>query len=217
MTHLQWRGRGLLGTAGIVLAEPAELDIALAKAALAGKRDSALGYANGAVAAAGDRPEPYAIRAEVLERVKAPAADLRRAVDEALARGSQNGWILYRAADDRLADAGGRRAPPAQARAVANLAEQAANADRRLRPAFDLIARAVYLSDRVTEDDGNFLAAARSRFPADRWILIGQSAIARAHGDAEGAKRLTAMALGEGEGLSKSQLPEIRGFLFDKP
>jgi hypothetical protein len=198
----------------IVPADPMEVEIALTRAAMGGRRTpGALAHANAAVAAANGRPEAYDIRAEAVAFSKASDADVDKAVDEALAHGSRDGWTVCQKAISRF----GRIADPAasqqELRAVIDLAEQAANLNPRLRSPFNLLAKAVAFSDHVTANDAKLMAFAQSHFPADRWILIGQSAIYAKNGDVEKAQQLRNQALSDDIRLDPHQLPAIRAFL----
>lgn len=195
----------------IVPADTATVEMALAKAALVGRRESALSHANAAVAAAPGDPRPLALKAEVLAGLSRPAADVRQAVDAASAAGSQDPWIVYRTATHRLLSAQ-TGLPPQEARAIIRLAEHSANANHNYHPIFDLIARCLWQCP-PRANDSTFLNFAADRFPSDRWILVGQAAIARAHGDQAGSARLLEQAQSADPALSAAQLDDIRTFL----
>ena len=198
----------------IVAAGPMELEIALAKAAMGGGRaPGALAHADAAVAAANGRPEAYDIRAEAVVFSKAPEADVEKAVDEALAHGSREAWTICEKASFRFGRITDPAASPRELRAVIDLAEQAANLNPRLRSPFNLLAKAVTLSDHVTAVDAKLMAFAQSHFPADRWILVGQSAIYAKTGNLERARQLRDQALSEDIRLDPHQIPSIRAFL----
>jgi len=197
----------------IVPADPMEVEIALAKAAMISGLDTAVTHAEAAVAASKGRPEAYDIRAEALAASKPAPESVRQAVEEAMAHGSRSAWIVWADATFRFGRVGDPGTSAQDARAAVNLAERAANLDLRFRPAFDLLARDLVFADHVTDDDVKFLTFARTRFPSDRWVLIGQSAVCARRGDAAGEKRLREQALSEGGGLDPSQLATIKVFV----
>ena len=197
----------------IVLADPMEVEIALAKAAMISGLGSAVAHADAAVSASKGRPEAYDIRAEVLAASKPAPGLARQAVEEAIAHGSRSAWTVCTDATFQLGRVGNPGTSAQDARAAANLAERAANLDLRYRPAFDLLARDLVFADHLTDDDVKFLTFARARFPSDRWILIGQSAVCGKRGDTAGEKRLREQALSEGGGLDPSQLASIKAFV----
>ena len=198
----------------IVPADPMEVEIALAKSAMIGGLGSAVAHADLAVAASNGRPEAYEIRAEALAASRMPADSVRPAVEAALAHGSRSAWVVCADATFRFGRIGEPGTSAKDARAAVNLAEKAANLDLHFRPAFDLLARDLAFADHVTDDDVKFLTYARSTFHADRWILIGQSAVCAKRGDAAGGKRLREQALSEGGELDPTQLPAIREFVL---
>ena len=198
----------------IVPADPMEVEVALTKAAMGVRRAPvALAHADAAVASGNGRPEAYDIRAQALALSKAPEADLRNAVDQALEHGSRDAWTIWEMASFRFNRIASAPAPQQELRIVIDLAGRAADLNPRLRPPFDLLARAVALSDHLRSDDAKRLAFAQSHFPADRWILIGQSAICKKAGDPEKAQALRNRALSDDVRLDPRQLPEIRVFL----
>ncbi|MGD1031827.1 MAG: hypothetical protein ABSA05_11885 [Opitutaceae bacterium] len=197
----------------IVPADAMEVEIALTKATMVSRHGQPVAHADAAVAASRGRPEAYDIRAEALAASKAAPADIAKAVDDALAHGSRSAWTAWKKADFRFSQIANPAASPKGARAVVNLAEQAANLDFRFRPSFNLMAQALAFSDRVTDDDAKFMAFARARFPWDRWILIGQSAIHAKTGDPEGARQLRERALSDDRTLDPRQLAEIKAFV----
>ena len=196
----------------IVPADPMEVEIALTKATMVSRHGSLVAHADAAVAASRGRPEAYDIRAEALAATNAAPADVEKAVEDALAHGSRSACTVWQDAAFRFSRIGDP-ASPDKARAVINLAEQAANLDLRFRPSFDLVAKALVFSDRVTDDDAKFLAFARTTFPWDRWILIGQSAIHAKTGDPEGAGQLRERALSDDRRLNPNQIAEIKAFV----
>lgn len=214
-------GKELENRGQIAPADPMEVEIALAKASMLARRGpsaaahggDAVAHADAAVAAANGRPEAYDIRAEALASSKAPGPDLEKAVDDALAHGSRSAWTIFKKANFRFDKINDPAASPRETRAVIDLAEQAAHLDSRLRPSFDLVANALPFSDRVTEDDSKLMAFARTYFPSDRWILIGQSAISAKVGQAEKARQLREQALSDDPKLNPHQIPEIRKLL----
>ncbi|HZZ56560.1 MAG TPA: hypothetical protein VFE31_01930 [Opitutaceae bacterium] len=195
----------------IAAAPRLELEVALAKSAMAGRATAAPSHIAAALAAAPTQPAGYEIEAQYAADEGKPDDDVRALVDEAIAHGSRDSWVLWKSAGYHLADAGDGAAPPAQVRAAIRLAERAANADHNFRPAFDFIALHLWQCPPIPSD-GAFLAFARARYPSDRWILVGQAAIARAHGDPNGAAQLLAQAQSSDPVLSPSQLPGVLAF-----
>jgi len=197
----------------IVPADPMEVEIALTKATMISRHGSPVSHADAAVAASRGRSEAYDIRAEALAASKAAPAEVEKAVEDAQTHGSRSAWTAWKKADIRFNQIGDPAASPKDARAVVNLAEQAANLDFRFRPSFNLMAQALAFADRVTDDDAKFMAVARVTFPWDRWILIGQSAIHAKTGDPDGARQLRERALSDDRTLDPTQLSEIRAFV----
>lgn len=195
----------------ITPADEATVQIALTQAALNGRRDSALAHVDAAIAAAPQNPECLALKAEALSILGRPPAQVRQAVAAAIARGSQDSWIYFSAARTRRREAGDH-ASPEEIGAIIRLAEHSAKANYNFRPAFDLIAQCLWRCP-PRPNDSSFMNFARTRFPSDRWILVGQAAIARAHGDQERAGRLLAQAKGSDRVLSPSQLPDVVSFI----
>jgi len=111
-------GRGL---SPLGAADPAEVEVALAKVGCVAQPALGLAHAEAAIAVA-HGPEAYEIRAEILVRTHAPASRIREAVDAALAQGSHAAWILTHDAEGKLSQAGGRQASPTQNRAAVNQA-----------------------------------------------------------------------------------------------
>jgi hypothetical protein len=206
-------GKELENKDPIVPADPMEVEIALTKATMISRHGSPVAHADAAVAASRGRPEAYDIRAEALAASKAAPADIEKAIEDAQTHGSRSAWIAWKKADLRFNQIGDPAASPKEARAVVNLAEQAANLDFRFRESFNLMAQALAFSDRVTEDDAKFMAYARTSFPWDRWILIGQSAIHAKTGDPDGARQLRERALSDDRTLDPRQLAEIKAFV----
>jgi len=202
-------GRGL---SPLGAADPAEVEVALAKVGCVAQPALGLAHAEAAIAVA-HGPEAYEIRAEILVRTHAPASRIREAVDAALAQGSHAAWILTHDAEGKLSQAGGRQASPTQNRAAVNQAEKAVRTDRDYQPAFDLLARALFYSDHVSRDDGKFLAFGREQFPDDRWLLVGESALARRTGQESQAAALETEALSDSPLLDPGQLTAVRAYL----
>jgi hypothetical protein len=180
---------------------PGELELALGRAAAANHAADAQRRAAEAIAA-GAGPEAYALRAELVVRSDAGEPEKRAAVEEALARGAQNAFLLSLAASARLEGAP-HHSP--EAREAVNLAEQAANSDLNFEDAFDTAAQALAYADHVTPADKQFMDYGRVRFPDDRFILLGESELARRRGEGEAADRMQALALSDSPALNARQ------------
>jgi hypothetical protein len=197
----------------IVPADPMDVAIALTKATMISGHGSPVSDADAAVAASHGRSEAYDIRAEALAASKAAPVDVEKAVEDALAHGSHGAFTAWEYAAYRFSQIGDPAASPKETRAVVNLAEKAANLDFRYRASFDLLAKALVFSDHVTDDDAKFMEFARTNFPWDRWILIGQSAIHARTGDSEGARQLRERAVSDDRTLNPKQLAEVKAFV----
>lgn len=79
---------------------------------------------------------------------------------------------------------------PGQARQAMDLAEKAILLDRGLERAYNRVAHLVPTADRVTEDDGKFLALGRMLFPNNGWVEIGQAQWAHRMGEEPLAKKI---------------------------
>jgi hypothetical protein len=191
------------------------VEAALASVALVGNPALARAHCDAAIKAAPDSPAGYEVLASCLYHERGNPHDWLAASNEAVQRGSKNPAILYLAAEGRMEVAtGSQPINPDEAREIVNLAESAINRRPSLQAAFDLLARGLWVPGRTTAEDSKYLQFGRSRYPEDRWLILGQAALARKAGDQVGADHLTKEASADGGGpVPPPELANVRRFI----
>lgn len=190
-------------------ADAATVQSTFAELALVTRPDTALTYADAAVAAADGAAWPYAIRAQVLASRPATLGGASAAINAAYQRGSRDAWVLWR---EGLSAIAGGTPSPAAARSAVNAAERALISDHAFVPAFDLLGRELWAADHVTPSDERFLDFGRLHHPSDRWILVGLAALQERQGNRDGARQLERQAADDPR-LDPAQQSTVATFL----
>jgi hypothetical protein len=193
------------GSAEMIVEPASEANVAFALGRLAtvgGNLEIARTHAQRVIALAPRSPEGYELEAYVAHEAGDDAL-LARALERAIELGSRESWIYLTKADRLLfgsqRDSGrlDELLTADTARKAADLYERALRLRPRNNAAFAGLVMALLNVDQPTDSDSLALSAARTLFPTDGLLLVGQAAVAKSRGEAPAAAELLGQAVAE--------------------
>lgn len=178
--------------------------------------DVAHSYAEQALRLAPNDPRPHEALA-LLDFIAHRDAETVADCQEAIRLGTKDAWTWYEASMEvgrtgaGAANAGGHvHLTPEQAREAVNAAENAILLSRGLETAYARVAAHIGTADKVTEDDGKFLAQGRVFFPNNGWIEIGHAQWAHRTNDNALALKILDDVLARSSALTPEEVDRAR-------